>query len=694
MMSRITGRLLFVLMLCLLGKSTFAVETEVLFDGRNVADWDTARDHSRLEQEFSRSELTRAANPDALRWRFVSRGVAFNDIFLIKPVRRPFSAFRVLVKNEGEAVTLAAKVADADRAEWTANRVTLSRGEDWRWVEFPWEQWRVASWSRDANGRMDFPLTYFTLIAFDVRAGAEYDLKIARVEVVRPDPPVASILHFTMPAFLRHGQTYKASFSFTLNKPCMVDGASLVFRRGKTDVFRVPIPLPTPLTQAKPGQTVTVNAVIQTPEYVAGGRHSVAIELGEAQVVWKGKRADEEATVVNVQARQPGRTTAAVKMHNGAPTLFINGKPHNGMAYAAYGPSVEVFSDFAKAGVDLFTFSATPTEAGYGLSRTAWTVPGQYDFSQLDERVMMVLQANPNAYFFPRLYLHAPKWWSDQHPNDIVLMDPGDGKPVPFIHAGGKPAPSWASETWRRDTVEGLKRLIAHVEASPYADRCIGYHIASGTTEEWMMWGGNENQWVDYSPVNVARFRQRLKAKYGTVERLRQAWGNVNVAFDSAAIPTKAQRLRTEFGSLRDPAKEQAVVDYYLYNSDLVADTICIFAKAVKDITKRQKTVGVFTATSCNSAVSSGSRTRGISRWERCWLRPTWTSCAAQRVTPFGSWAARERVTSCRCWAACACTANCGSTRTTSARRCPAGRSANGADPPTLKATFFSRTRS
>lgn len=142
-------------------------------------------------------------------------------------------------------------------------------------------------------------------------------------------------------------------------------------------------------------------------------------------------------------------------MHNGAPTLFINGKPHNDMAYAAYDPSVEVFS----------------------------------------------------AYFFPRLYLHAPKWWSDQHPKDIVLMDPGDGKPVPFIHAGGKPAPSWASETWRRNTVEGLKRLIAHVEASPYADRCIGYHIASGTTEEWMMWGGNENQWIDYSPVNVARFR-------------------------------------------------------------------------------------------------------------------------------------------------------------------------------------------
>ena len=73
----------------------------------------------------------------------------------------------------------------------------------------------------------------------------------------------------------------------------------------------------------------------------------------------------------------------------------------------------------------------------------AWTAPGEYDFSQLDERALMLLKENPNAYFFPRLYLHAPKWWSETHPDDIVLMDPGDGKVVPFIHSGGKPAPSW-----------------------------------------------------------------------------------------------------------------------------------------------------------------------------------------------------------------------------------------------------------
>ena len=94
----------------------------------------------------------------------------------------------------------------------------------------------------------------------------------------------------------------------------------------------------------------------------------------------------------------------------------------------------------------LFTFSGTPTEAGYGLSRTVWLAPGQYDYSEFDRPMLMVLEANPHAYIFPRLYLHAPAWWSKQHPDDVVLEDRGDGHPVPFVHAGGKPAPSWASE--------------------------------------------------------------------------------------------------------------------------------------------------------------------------------------------------------------------------------------------------------
>jgi len=584
-----------VVVLCLLAlcAPVLALETEVLFDGTNCDEWDEARDAARLAREYSLSELKPVTDPAALSWRFASKEVSFNDIFLRRETVRQFERIRVRVKNEGPAVTLAAKVRDFGGGEWSADQHPLAANGDWQWVEFPLENWKVASWSKDDDGTLDFPLEYFTLIAFGVKPGVEYSLKIAQVEAQRADPPVATLHNLQFPKSLEAGESYRFSLSFSLDKACISDDAALVLRRGRLDMARAPLDLK--LSQAEPGRRYELRDIpLSVPVYAFGGECSVVLRLSNAHVQLNGENVDQEVQAVTINARQPGKTVADVRSHNGAPTLFINDEPHSGMAYAAYRPGVEVFSDFTAAGVDLYTFSATPTEAGYGLSQTTWTGPGEYDYSQLDERVMMVLEANPDAYIFPRLYVHAPKWWSEQHPDDIVLYDPGDGNYVPFVHSGNKPAPSWASEAWRQDTIEGLRRLIAHVEGSPYADRIIGYHIASGTTEEWMMWGANENQWVDYSPVNIARFRQWLARKYGTVQALKAAWKDDEVSFDTATIKPKREREATAFASLRDPDKEQAVIDFYLYNSDLVAETIRTFAKAVKDITSREKTVGVF----------------------------------------------------------------------------------------------------
>ncbi len=564
----------FTISVLLITAAARADNIEVLFDATGVAAWDVARDADRLQREFSVSEVSATTNPPALDWRFVSRGVTFNDLFLRRPIARDFTRVRVRIRNEGAAVTLAAKVREASGAEWTVRSVPLGASNDWQWIEFARPDWHPAGWSRDADKRLDFPLEYFTLIAFDVKAGAEYRLRVARVEVVRPDPPVLSVEAFALPSQLRAGEAARLTLAFTLDQAALTDEAHLVFRQGNVELLRVPLALPTPASKLAPAERVRLRDIeFRVPLYAPGGEFTVVPEIG-------GARLSDNSPVVTVtiQSRAPGKTVAEVKVHHGTPTLFINGEPHNGMAWATYGPTSAVFRDFTQAGVTLYTFSGTPTEGGYGLSKTVWVAPDQFDYSEFDQRVMMLLRVNPNAYFFPRLYLHAPKWWSERHPDDVVLTDPGDGKPRPFIHSGGKPAPSWASAAWRRDTVAALRRMIAHIEASPYADRIIGYHLASGTTEEWMMWGGNENEWMDYSPVNVGHFRQWLRETYGSLAQLRRAWRNEEVTFDTATIPTKSRRQWTGLGALRDPAREQATIDFYRYNSDLVAETINYFA--------------------------------------------------------------------------------------------------------------------
>jgi hypothetical protein len=575
----------------ILGGPLMAIETETLSAPGNGAKWDAARDANRLRQELSTHELK--DEPGGLRWRFVSKGPSFNDIFLRQELRAPFSEIRVKASNEGAALSLCLKVRDAQGAEWTVPSQPFAAGAE-QTFQFPLEQWQVASWSRDADGKLDFPLAYLAVIAFGVKPGTEYDVLIEKVSAIRPDPPVATIHSLQAPPELRAGQTVRFSASFSLDKPCLQDRAVVEIHADGEKRFEVPLDLAKPLTELAPGERVALADVpLTVPLFARGGEASLTLRLGESHLLWRGKRADEELLPVRVLAREPGPLAAHVRPYHGVPTLFINGKPHSGLAYTAYRPSSEVFRDFTAAGVDLFSICGTPTQGGYGLSKTVWTAPEVYDYSQFDERIQMVLAENPDAHIFPRIYLHAPKWWTAEHPDDVVLLDPGDGKPVPFIHSGGLPAPSWASEPWRQATIEGLRRLIEHVQTSPYADRIIGYHLASGTTEEWMMWGANEREWVDYSPANVAKFRDWLRSRYQTDAMLQSSWANPHVTFETARIPTRQER-EAATGTLRDATKDRRILDFYLYNSWLVADTIRTFAKATKELAGRDRTVGVF----------------------------------------------------------------------------------------------------
>jgi hypothetical protein len=270
-----------------------ADETEVLFDGAGIGGWDTARDQQRLEREFAVSELTAVPAPPALAWRFVSKGVSFNDLFLKKPVERPFRQVRVLVRNTGEAVEFGAKVRDANGAEWTAPAVPLPSSGDWRWVEFPRDAWRVASWSRDADGKLDFPLACFTIIAFGVKPGLEYQLHVQRIEILRPDPPVVTVHAIQVPERWVAGQTIQATIAFSLDKPCTEDDARLVLRSGRETLADFPLPLPASLSKLAAGQRVDLDRIaLCVPEYTWGGKATLELKLGEARVQFEPATTD------------------------------------------------------------------------------------------------------------------------------------------------------------------------------------------------------------------------------------------------------------------------------------------------------------------------------------------------------------------------------------------------------------------
>ncbi|MCC7493057.1 MAG: beta-galactosidase [Fimbriimonadaceae bacterium] len=551
--------------------------------------WDFAREQGRIEREFSLLTLTPGTAPEHLDWAFQLREGGFADIFWRRPIAAPFGNLRLRLRNLGAPLKLAVKLADAGGAEWTVAPVDLPTSAAWRAVDFPAADWRVAGWSKDPDGRLDFPTQYLALIAFGVGPGPRYQVQLAGLATT-PGPAVAATLRADLPRRVSAGEPLQVPLQLTLSAALPAAGfgpqvARLGLLRGEDLTAAAIVAWERPLSAWVPGQPVQGVARLHCSRWLPGGEHRWLFELPGATVA--------ALPACQVVGRPVGRPPQAqVAAVGGVPALLVNGRPVNSTAYAAYGPTPEVFRQFGNAGVRLFSIMGTPTAHGYGLAVDCWLDPTTFDYEQLDQRFRMVLDQCPEAWLFPRLYLAAPSWWLDQHPEAAVLYDPGDGRPVPF-RQGGRLIPSWASLPWREATNAALRKLIAHVEAQPYADRVIGYHLASGTTEEWMMWGANDDCWTDYSPAAAAGFRTWLQRRYSTAERLQTAWRQPAVGFATAAIPTRQERARSA-GVLRDPATDTPSTDYARYLSDLTAETINGFAATVKDATARQRLCGVF----------------------------------------------------------------------------------------------------
>ncbi|MCE5249293.1 beta-galactosidase [bacterium] len=285
----------------------------------------------------------------------------------------------------------------------------------------------------------------------------------------------------------------------------------------------------------------------------------------------------------------------------GVPTVFVDGVPHSGMTYMTYNPQERFFNDFGKAGVNFVSFFTTANQIP-GVPKPVWVSRDSFDFSEMDTIMNFIYRANHDALIFPRVYLFSPPWWNDEHPDELMRYH--DGTTVKPIrrNPGGTALPSWASEIWREDTAYCLRRMIEHIKSQPYGHRVVGYHLASGGTDEWYYYPNYEwffsnkvmDNFLDYSIPQTKAFRKWLKEKYGTDAALRAAWHNKTVTLETAEIASKRDKLNTDLHVFYDPAHSQNVIDTYEFEAFIVADTIEYFCRVVKEATDGQAFTGAF----------------------------------------------------------------------------------------------------
>jgi len=575
------------------------LQPQVLWPGHPASAFDAARDSARLERELTVWGIEDTTDPErgeVTRWSFrLKQDLGFNDIFWRGGIDRPFEQLSLWVKNLGPGFSLAVKLGETGGAEYTAPPIPLDAGGDWRKIELPFPRFRVASWSSDPNGTLDLPLRYLAIIAFGIKADTDYALLLDDLAVERKPPQQVRVVSASVPHSADAGADLPIALTLSVDKPYSGDDpVRLRLLRQNAVVSEQALQPPMSTSEWKVGEKVNLNARLHVPRYTWGGPHEVQLQVGFSDVLFQTRK-DGVIATVEISQKKARPIVAEVRPHNGAPTLFIGGKPNSAMVYMTYNPTLKYFRQFGEHGVHIYSFPSTCSRHTWpGFARQAWLAPGDhFDFSQLDEQIIRILEGDPEAYIFPRVYVNSPDWWDKLHPDQLVLFDEGKG-PELYHETENKPCPSWASEIWRKDTAYALTRYIEHIRSAPYADRVIGYHVASGTTEEWMYWGANDGKYCDYSPPTLAAFRDWLRRKYETDDRLRQAWGSPNVTLGTAAIPPFQKRKASEHLQLRDPVAARDVIDFDLFLSDLTAETICYFARAVKRATGGQSLFGTF----------------------------------------------------------------------------------------------------
>jgi hypothetical protein len=279
-------------------------------------------------------------------------------------------------------------------------------------------------------------------------------------------------------------------------------------------------------------------------------------------------------------------------MHRGAPAISVDDEVLTGLFYVCSQGSAQWRDDLLamkRAGLKMLNNGPVPVLGEGGRGDTL-------DLNATDRAVHELLDVYPEAYLLPRIPCGlVPDSWLKKNPDELVVYD--DGSIEPGGLAEEKPQPSRCSSEWRMAALGIVQEFLRHVEESDYADNMLGYMICHGRSGEWVNpcpW----NPWFgDYSAPSREGFRRWLKEKYESVDGLRKAWADGDVTFETAEIPPAEERLECgafPFQRIRDPDREQRVVDWYTFYAQANADTITFFAQGAKEATGGRRLVGCF----------------------------------------------------------------------------------------------------
>ena len=285
---------------------------------------------------------------------------------------------------------------------------------------------------------------------------------------------------------------------------------------------------------------------------------------------------------------------STVKQLNGVPVLHINGEPIHGMtATSCAFDDPAVVRDFTASGVEIMMIWIE-------IGVNCWKGEGKYDWTYAEKKLRFFAEHSGDTRWIIRIRLGLlARWWAEEHPSE-VHNPPGknDGADSKLSVA------NIVSPVWLEGVITLVRAFVAWLKDSEWAPRVIGFMLNAGATEEWLPFDVNETARGVYHPVYQREFRVWLRKHYGNdAAKFRAAWtspdygAGENITFETASCPGGLMRKGSHIWgpfSLRDPAREQAAIDYYLFLNETLADSLIAICHAAKEAAQTPVICGGF----------------------------------------------------------------------------------------------------
>ncbi|NCO34728.1 MAG: hypothetical protein AUJ92_08210 [Armatimonadetes bacterium CG2_30_59_28] len=300
-----------------------------------------------------------------------------------------------------------------------------------------------------------------------------------------------------------------------------------------------------------------------------------------------------EEEVYKRLAQRPN-ATGEVKTINGQPALLISGEPTPPLLHLMcfWRPFSSDNGDFGRAGLHVHVCPVVL--APYLRDQThLWKGRGEYNFAPADEVLMYALRADPDGYLVPDLvFIGAYPGWGDEHPDEVCQDEKGlkaIGKSVHNTRYGEKLedpmefwCPSFFSEVYRRDAADAARAYVERLQSTPLFKAVVGFTISGGDDGQFSMWrrSGPAHE-PDYSPAARRGFVAYLRGRYVNEQRLRDAWRDPGIAFDTVTLPSSKERNGE--GTFRDPSGDTRLADHHRFLSHGSAELVRLLGQAAKD---------------------------------------------------------------------------------------------------------------